>query len=297
MARLSMFKRSLKRTGLAADPAIIGRWRSVGHGYAGQCHPPIRSTTVDRRLSGRPQLHYLEVMNSWPLYGIRIRTARLELRLPDLERLDELAQLATCGIHDQDSMPFSNAWTDQPSPQLERSVFQYHLLQVAQWRPERWCFNAVAIHEGRVIGCQDLEAEAFAVRRSVDTASWLGREYQGLGFGKEMRTAILHLGFFALGAEEALTSAFSDNAASLGVTRSLDYEENGMWRAARSGRPAVRRCFRLTRERWLGQQRQGVILEGIEPCLELFGIAPDRVTDPPEASRASEDRGHLGGRR
>ncbi|MHB8312651.1 MAG: GNAT family N-acetyltransferase [Candidatus Dormibacteria bacterium] len=151
-------------------------------------------------------------MNSWPLYGIRIRTARLELRLPDLDRLDELARLATCGIHDQDIMPFSNAWADQPSPQLERSVFQYHLLQVAQWRPERWCFNAVAIHEGRVIGCQDLEAEAFAVRRSVDTASWLGREYQGLGFGKEMRAAILHLGFVALGAEEALTSAFRDYA-------------------------------------------------------------------------------------
>ncbi len=218
-------------------------------------------------------------MDSWPLYGVRIRTARLELRLPDLDLLDELAQLAARGIHDPDITPFSDSWTDQPSPQLERSVFQYHLLQIAQWRPERWCFNAVVIHQGRVIGIQDLEAEEFAVRRSFDTASWLGREYHGLGFGKEMRAAALHLGFAALGAEEALTSAFSDSAASLGVTRHLDYEENGTRRAARGGQPAVRRSFRLTRERWLGQRRPEVIVEGIEPCFELFGIVQGPVAD------------------
>ena len=236
-------------------------------------------------LPGRSHLPYLDLMDSWPLYGIRIRTARLELRLPDLDRLDELAQLATLGIHDRSIMPFAKEWTDQRSPQLERSVVQYHLLQVAQWRPERWCFNAVAVHEGRVIGCQDLEAEAFAVSRRVDTASWLGQEYQGQGFGKEMRAAILHLGFFALGAEEALTFAFSDNAASIGVTRSLGYEDNGTWRAVRRGRPAVRRCFRLTRDGWLGQTRTPVVVEGVEPCLELFGIAPETVGGSAEASR------------
>ncbi|EQD45135.1 GCN5-related N-acetyltransferase, partial [mine drainage metagenome] len=69
------------------------------------------------------------------------------------------------------------------------------------------------------------------------TGSWLGREHQGRGFGKEMRAAILHLGFATLGAEEALTSAFSDNPASIRVTRGLGYEENGTWRAARRGRP------------------------------------------------------------
>jgi len=224
-------------------------------------------------------------MDCWPLYGLRICTTRLELRLPDLDLLDELARLAAHGIHDPDTMPFSNSWTDQPSPQLERSVFQHHLLQIAQWRPERWCFNAVVIHHGRVIGIQDLEAEEFAVRRSVDTASWLGREYQGLGFGKEMRAAILALGFGALGAEEALTSAFTDSVASLGVTRSLGYEENGTSRAARRGHLAVRRNFRLTRERWLGHQRQDVIVEGVEPCLELFGIGTDTVSGEEVALR------------
>ncbi|MHB1526823.1 MAG: GNAT family N-acetyltransferase [Candidatus Dormibacteria bacterium] len=221
-------------------------------------------------------------MDSWPLYGIRIRTARLELRLPDLDLLDELAKLAARGIHDPDLMPFGNSWTDQPSPQLERSVVQYHLLQVAQWRPERWCFNPVAIHEGRVVGIQDLRAEEFAVSRSFSTGSWLGREHQGRGFGKEMRAAILHLGFATLGAEEALTSAFSDNPASIRVTRGLGYEENGTWRAARRGRPATHDSFRLTRQRWLSQSRHDVFVEGIEPCLELFGVSPEPSPKGPD---------------
>lgn len=48
----------------------------------------------------------------WPLYGLRITTPRLDLRLPDLDRLSELSALAAAGVHDEDWMPFSAAWTD-----------------------------------------------------------------------------------------------------------------------------------------------------------------------------------------
>jgi RimJ/RimL family protein N-acetyltransferase len=212
-------------------------------------------------------------MRTWPLYDLRIQTPRLELRLPDLEMLDELSELAARGVHDRERMPFKNAWTDKPSPELERSVVQYSLLQVASWSPERWTYNPVVCHQGRVIGTQDMRGQSFAVSRSFSTGSWLGREYQGRGFGREMRAAILHLGFAGLGAEEALTSAFSDNPASLGVSRSLGYEPNGSCLVERRRRPAEHLSYRLSRERWLTTHDLEVRLEGLEPCLELFGLA------------------------
>ena len=43
-----------------------------------------------------------------------------------------------------------------------------------------------------------------------------------------MRIATLHLGFLGLDALEASTGAFEDNLASLGVTRKLGYEPNGI---------------------------------------------------------------------
>jgi hypothetical protein len=37
--------------------------------------------------------------------------------------------------------------------------------------------------------------------REFESGSWLGREHQGRGLGKEMREATLHLGFEGLGAD------------------------------------------------------------------------------------------------
>jgi hypothetical protein len=39
-------------------------------------------------------------LTHWPLHGLRLRTPRLELRLPGLEELDALAQLSADGVHD-----------------------------------------------------------------------------------------------------------------------------------------------------------------------------------------------------
>ena len=50
----------------------------------------------------------------WPLFGLVLRTPRLELRLPSLERLAELGELAAEGVHDPAVMPFFVAWTDRP---------------------------------------------------------------------------------------------------------------------------------------------------------------------------------------
>ena len=85
---------------------------------------------------------------------------------------------------------------------------------------------------------QGMHARGFAARRTVDTGSWLGQDYQGRGFGKEMRAAVLALAFDGLGARLAETEAFLDNAASNAVSRALGYEENGFGSLAPEGVPA-----------------------------------------------------------
>jgi RimJ/RimL family protein N-acetyltransferase len=81
--------------------------------------------------------------------------------------------------------------------------------------------------DGRAVGTQEMTASEFPRLRTVNTFSWLTRSYQGRGFGKEMRRAILHLAFDGLGTARAESEAFEDNPASLGVSDALGYRRNG----------------------------------------------------------------------
>ncbi|MGC1183797.1 MAG: GNAT family N-acetyltransferase [Candidatus Dormiibacterota bacterium] len=210
-------------------------------------------------------------MSHLSILDIRIRTERLELRLPDLQLLDDLASLAAAGIHQPELMPFSVPWTDQPSPQLERSAMQWHLLQLAQWQPEAWSFNAVVLCAGKVVGTQGISAKNFAVTGVFSTGSWLGRPHQGLGLGREMRAAILHFGFAALGGKIALSAAFRDNLPSLRVSQALGYREDGEVVVARRGVAAEQVSLRLTREEWERGEHPEVRVEGMDGCREFFG--------------------------
>ena len=217
-------------------------------------------------LGSVPQVRHL------PIFDIRILTKRPNLRVPDLELLDELASLAVEGIHSPETMPSGVPWTDQPAPQLERETVRWNLLQLAPGKPEAWSCNPVVLHAGRVVGTQGISATSFAVTRSFLTGSWLGRAHQGQGLGREMRAAILHFGFSALGAETALSGAFRDNPASLGVSRSLGYEENGELVVERRGLPAEKVSLRLSRERRALTDRPEVHVAGVERCLDFFGV-------------------------
>ena len=104
------------------------------------------------------------------------------------------------------------------------------------------------------------------------TGSWLTRSAQGRGLGKEMRAAVLHLAFAGLGAERAVSAAFEDNAASLAVSRSLGYVENGDGIHSRRGRPARRINLLLLRSEWERRRRDDIQIEGLEACLPLFGL-------------------------
>ncbi|MEU8698110.1 GNAT family protein [Streptomyces sp. NPDC048680] len=207
----------------------------------------------------------------WPLYGLRIRTPRLELRLPDLELLDELASVAADGVHAPDSMPFSVPWTDGPPAERGRAVFQHVLASVANWSVREWALSLAVLHEGRVVGRQDVMAKDFAVTGEVSTGSWLGLAHQGRGIGTEMRAAALHLAFAGLGAEAAVSAAMTDNPRSLGVSRRLGYLPDGLETAALRGAPVTLRRLRLERARWEEHRTVEVTVEGLDDCRAEFG--------------------------
>ena len=210
----------------------------------------------------------------WPLFGLRVATPRLELRLPTDAELDDLADVAADGVHDPAAMPFMTPWTDNAPPGLQQGLLQWNWRQRAEWTSERWNLGLGVFVEGHIVGVQDIGAERFAVLRSVTTGSWLGRAHQGRGVGTEMRAAVLHLAFAGLGALEAHSGAWTDNMRSLGVSARFGYEANGRRRAARRDAADEIVDLRLTRDRWAAHARDDVTVTGLEPCLALFGLAP-----------------------
>ena len=91
-------------------------------------HALARLGSDNRPMAAKPP-----VLRHWPLFGLRLRTPRLELRLPSLADLDELAGLAAAGVHDPAVQPFGVPWTDVPPDQRARGVLQYHWRQLAAW--------------------------------------------------------------------------------------------------------------------------------------------------------------------
>jgi RimJ/RimL family protein N-acetyltransferase len=125
--------------------------------------------------------------------------------------------------------------------------------------------------DGELIGSQSIGATDFAIHRTVATGSWLGREFQGRGFGKEMRAAVLAFAFDGIGARFADTGAFLDNPASNAVSRSLGYEENGRGSLAPNGVARETQRFRMTAEGWRSRPRPPLRIEGLDACRDMLG--------------------------
>jgi len=212
-------------------------------------------------------------LTHWPLAGLRLRPPRLELRLPTLDELDELASLAAEGVHDPSVQPFVVAWTDVPPGTRARNVIQFQLSQWGAWSPNDWSLHLVADFGGAIAGTQGVSGRDFAVLREVSTGSWLGRRFQGQGLGTEMRAAVLDLAFAGLGAEFATSTAFTDNPASLGVSRKLGYRRDGIQRQVSRGRPARLQLLRLDRAAWQAHRQVPVEITGLAPCLPGFGLS------------------------
>lgn len=142
-----------------------------------------------------------------------------------------------------------------------------------RWRPESWAVPFVVFRGGELIGQQVLEGDDFARLRTVDTFSQLVAEERGKGYGKQMRDAVLALAFGPLEARCAITSAWQDNRASLGVSRALGYLPNGERLQRRGDDVDVMVHLRLAREDWAARtDRPPVEVTGYETCRPLFGL-------------------------
>lgn len=225
----------------------------------------------------------------WPLAGLRLRTGDLQLRTPREADLVALADLAAEGVHDPDEMPFATPWSDAAPEERATSVLQWHWRCWGAWAPECWTLEFAVLRAGEVVGTQGMRATDFAVLRSVATGSWLGRRFHGQGIGRAMRAAVLALAFDGLGARSASSEAFTDNPASLAVSRALGYRDDGLEWRPRRGQAACLQRLRLDRVDWAQAPRPPVSIDGLEACLPWFG--PGTLGTPTAAGLPSRATG------
>jgi RimJ/RimL family protein N-acetyltransferase len=222
------------------------------------------------------------------LFDLRIRTERLELRLPTDPELDELVEVVARGVHGPDEMPFLTPWTRQPQPGLGRSFLQFHWRHRAVWSSDEWFLELGVFHEGRAIGSQALLATCFGLSRTVRTGSWLGREHHGQGLGTEMRVAVLALAFDHLGAVRAESGYLDGNDASMGVSRSIGYQPDGTRVQVVEGVRRVEQRVSLDIGGWRSMHRPHVEVTGLDRCRDLFGIFPAVVRDARESATGQD---------
>ena len=207
----------------------------------------------------------------WPTYGLRIRTPRLCLRLPNLDELAALAELAGRGVHQPDERPFLTPWAEGNPDERAQFVLRDHWSQLHRWQATDWRLGlAVFLRDDAPTGVVTLRARDFSILREVTTASWLGLEHQGQGIGTEARTGLLVLAFDHLGASHATTEVFPDNHASQGVSRKLGYRPDGISRDARGTEALVSDRLRLTADDWAAGRNTPVTVEGISEARSMF---------------------------
>jgi RimJ/RimL family protein N-acetyltransferase len=216
----------------------------------------------------------------WPLVDLRLVTGDMVLRPMTEPDLGRLADLLPDDVEQDPSLPTyagrdglgGDGLRRDGRPDRGTRLHQAYWRSLGTSRPESWNLPMTVTVGGHVVGVQTLEANEFAVRRTVDTSSWLVTEARGRGIGRRMRLAVLALAFDRLGAEVAETSAWHDNAPSLGVSRSLGYVDNGIYLHADHGRVDEMHRMRLTRDVWRLRSLADVSIDGLEPCRPFFGI-------------------------
>jgi RimJ/RimL family protein N-acetyltransferase len=174
-----------------------------------------------------------------PLLGLRITAGPVELRGVTDDLVGPLAELAIRGVHDPDYMPFFVPWSTAPAAEMPRNMAQFHWGQRAGFSVQKWAMDLAVFYDGELVGSQGFGTRDYLITRVGETGSWLGREFHGRGIGTAMRKVICAFIFDHLGADYITSSAYSDNPASLGVSRKCGYRENGVSILNRMGKPAT----------------------------------------------------------
>ncbi|MDQ1513932.1 MAG: hypothetical protein QOC59_1774 [Microbacteriaceae bacterium] len=203
----------------------------------------------------------------WPGAGIRIDAPRVTLRPVDERHVGLLQAILP------EDLELDPAVAVGPGdPRRARAQAFGRILQRDRDRfsTESWKLHLAVRAAGELVGMQTVEAERFASDHTVDSASWLAPTFRGDGLGTAMREAVLAFAFFGLGATTAVSSAWHDNAASLGVSRRLGYRFDHTSRLPRGDVDDELVHVRLTRTDWLASGLgRDVAISGVRP--ELFG--------------------------
>lgn len=211
-------------------------------------------------------------MHPYPPLNVAVTTPRIELRGATDEALAGLVPLVRAGQADADPPPFDDPmslYESDPDTRVQKWL-------QGIWRgrghvaTDFWRLYLVTLVDGQAVGVQDVIGSDFDTHGTVTTFSWLAAELRGRGFGREMREAALHLSFDGLGAAEATSAAFLDNAGSNRISETLGYERNGTDWDTRRGEPALVQRWRITREQWLPRRRDDIAISGVEACRLAF---------------------------
>jgi RimJ/RimL family protein N-acetyltransferase len=213
------------------------------------------------------------VRSLWPLFDLQLAGDDLELQPLREADLDEVIPLVPDDLElDPGAFRFEADQTTQRRLVILQQYWRYY----GAWTPASWRVTFAVRRAGELLGLQELEAQDFAQLRVVDSASWLIPEARGLGLGKQMRSCVLALAFGPLQARAAVTSAWHDNHASLGVSRSLGYQDNGVSTLARGSGADTLVHLRMTRAEWERSAAAGAVtISGFDPCRFLFGLPRD----------------------
>jgi RimJ/RimL family protein N-acetyltransferase len=207
----------------------------------------------------------------WPLLDLRLNSGDLELA-PLVEA--DLAEVVRLLPADLELNPTATRFAVDEQTHRGVVVHQEYWRSYGTWATQGWRFHLAVRRDGELLGLQELEGNDFPTLRTVDTSSWLVESARGAGLGKAMRRAVLALAFDHLGALAAITSAWHDNHASLGVSRSLGYRPNGESLLARGDGVDTLVHLRMTLDDWRSAGgAPDVTVTGVPEALPLFGLS------------------------
>jgi RimJ/RimL family protein N-acetyltransferase len=216
---------------------------------------------------------FATVNSPYPPLNVSVETPRVTLLGATDDLLYQLLPAVRAGVVSPAESPFD----DPMSLYAESPEREWRWLR-AIWKgrgtatADSWRLYFVVVVDGQPVGMQDLIGEEFRAYGTVTTFSWLKPGARTGGVGTEMRSAILHLAFAGLGASEASSEGFIDNAASNRVSQKVGYQANGLSWASRRGEPAQLQKWTLTRETWESVRRNDIKLSGVEECKTALGL-------------------------
>jgi len=209
------------------------------------------------------------IVSVLPLLGLRITAGPVELRAVTDDLIAPLGEVASGGIHPPDMMPFYAPWS--LSENLALTLARYHWGLRAEFSPEEWRAEFAVFWDGELVGCQGISTKDYLITRTGETGSWLGRRFQGRGIGTAMRQVICAFAFDHLDADYVTSGAFTDNPASLAVSKKVGYAAHGWRRVARQGRQATIQGL-VVDPGGLVRYEHALAVEGLEDFRRSIGL-------------------------